>query len=143
MKSSLPAYPEFLHEKLNTDPAIRASVDSTLSSVAALLQISKLPFFPDYTEHGTQHLTSVLATADKLIGARARQLFTPEDAAVLIFSVILHDLALHLSEAGFMSLLNPAVGLDDGKSEQWRELWGEFLSIARHWDDHKLVELFG
>jgi hypothetical protein len=140
MTSSLIDYPQFFSEKLQANLRIRAAVESSLGVVSDVLQVSKLPFFPDYTDHGTQHLRSVLGIADKLIADRARELFTAEDTAVLVFSALLHDLALHLSEAGFMSLLNSTKVQSRSK---WADSWDEFLSVARHWDDHKLVDLFG
>jgi molecular chaperone HtpG len=128
-------YPRFFGDKLQLNTTLRAAVDSTVGVVGDMLQVSKLPFFPDYTGHGALHLASLLGIADKLIADQARDLFTAEDAAVLIFSTILHDLALHLSEAGFMSLLR--------SEARWAGSWSEFLAEARRWDDYKLVELFG
>jgi molecular chaperone HtpG len=106
MAPSLLRYPNFLASKLESNKKLRGAVDSAVGVVADMLLVSKLPFFPDYTGHGAEHLTSVLETAEKLIADSARELFSAEDAAVLIFSVLMHDLALHLSEAGFKSLLN-------------------------------------
>lgn len=127
-------YPELFSKKLESNLRIRSAIDSSLSLVADILQISKLPFFPDYTDHGIPHLAKVLEIAGRLIADRARELFSAEDAAVLTFSVLLHDLALHLSEAGFQSLL---------RAPNWASLWREFLSTAKHWDDRQLVEVFG
>jgi hypothetical protein len=132
--SSFLSYPELFSKKLEGNLRIRSAIDSSFSPVADILKISKLPFFPDYTDHGIPHLSKVLEIADKLIADRARELFSAEDAAVLTFSVLSHDLALHLSEAGFQSLL---------KAPSWANLWREFLSTAKHWDDRKLVEIFG
>src|ERR1022692_5302106 len=140
MTSSFLECPEFFERKLKANTQLRSAVGSSLSITADMLQISKLPFFPDYTGHGAQHLASLLGIADKLIADRARDLFTPEDTAVLIFSVLLHDLALHLSEAGFFSLLNST---QVQSKSTWTESWGDFLAEAKHWDDQKLVELFG
>jgi len=53
---------------------------------------------------------------------------------------LLHDLALHLSEAGFISLLDST---RVGSNLKWEHSWDEFLTVARHWDDRKLVDLFG
>lgn len=133
-------YPEFFELKLRTNKKLRSGLDSSLSVVADVLQVSKLPFFLDYTGHGVQHLANLLGIAERLIPDRARNLFSAEDAAVLIFSVLLHDLALHISEAGFLSLLNSTQ--TESKSK-WNESWAGFLAVARHWDDRKLVELFG
>jgi molecular chaperone HtpG len=143
MAPSVVEYPQSFVQKLEADPRLRAGVDSSLSLMADLLQVSKLPFFPDYTDHGPGHLTRVLGIADKLITDNAREVFTPEDAAVLILSILLHDLALHLSEAGFKSLLCHEENQRPHTATSWAELWDEFLSVAKHWDDHKLVELFG
>jgi hypothetical protein len=134
MPTSLLDYPDFFNEKLRSNLKVRSAIDSSLTLVSDILQISKLPFFPDYTDHGAPHLNKVLEIADKLIAEGARKLFSAEDAAVLTFSALLHDLALHLSEAGFQSLL---------RAPSWADRWREFLSTAKHWDDRKLVEVFG
>lgn len=140
MALRLVEYPEFFRQKLEANPTLRAAVDNSISVVAEMLQVSTLPFFPDYTGHGVQHLSGVLVIADKLIAERARPIFTPEDTAVQIFSALMHDLALHLSEAGFKSLLSHQ---KLGSDSTWRELWNDFLNEAKHWDDRKLVETFG
>ena len=136
-------YPNFLAEKLAANRKLRAAVELSLNSVAEVLQISKLPFFPDYTDHGAGHLTRVLEIADRLMSDQSRAIFTAEDAAVLIISVLLHDLALHLSEAGFKSLLDSKECSPNGGRADWAVLWQEFLAVAKHWDDRKLVEILG
>jgi molecular chaperone HtpG len=136
MTSPLIEYPEFFDEKLKDNRDTRAAVDLSLSLVSDVLRISKLPFFPDYTDHGPEHLAKVLEIAENLISEKSRKVFTAEDAGVLIFAVLLHDLALHLSEAGFKSLL-------DASPNKWGPQWREFLAVAKHWDQRKLVELFG
>lgn len=107
--------------------------------------MSRLPFFPDYTDHGPQHLSNVMTIAEKLLGKRSHEVFTPVDSSVLMFSILLHDLAMHLSEAGFSHLISSQhpqklLALDH---EPWPELWREFLAVAGHWDDRTLVRLFG
>ena len=134
MATSVLEYPEFFDEKLKNNLKVRSAIDSSVALVGDILQLSKLPFFPDYTDHGVPHLNRVLEISDKLIGDRARQLFSAEDVAVLAFSILLHDLALHVSEAGFQSLL---------RGTNWANAWLEFLSTAKHWDDRKLVQVFG
>ncbi|MBZ5533621.1 MAG: ATP-binding protein [Acidobacteriia bacterium] len=145
LHDTLLQYPQFFKDKLESAPKIRAAVDTTIGLVSDVLLVSKLPFFQDYTDHGYQHLSKVLEIADKLIQETAKDVCSPEDIAVLAFSILLHDLALHLSEAGFLSLVAPQ-GCDAGEKapiQDWPRLWAEFLSVARHWDDRKLVEIFG
>jgi hypothetical protein len=134
MATSVLEYPEFFDEKLKTNLKVRSAIDSSVALVGDILQLSKLPFFTDYTDHGAPHLNKVLRISDKLIGDAARQLFSAEDVAVLTFSILLHDLALHVSEAGFQSLL---------RAPNWADSWRDFLNTAKHWDDRKLVQVFG
>lgn len=134
MATSALEYPEFFDEKLKTHLSVRSAIDSSVALVGDILQLSKLPFFPDYTDHGAPHLNKVLRISDKLIGDGARQLFSAEDVAVLTFSILLHDLALHVSEAGFQSLL---------RVPNWANSWRDFLNTAKHWDDRKLVQVLG
>jgi hypothetical protein len=77
--SSFIEYPAFFGTKLQTNTKLRAAVDSSFAVVAELLQVSNVPFFPDYTGHGAPHLSSLLGIADKLIADRARELVTAED----------------------------------------------------------------
>ncbi len=134
MAASVLEYPDFFDEKLKTNLKVRSAIDSSVALVAEILQLSRLPFFPDYTDHGVPHLKKVLEISDKLVGDRARQLFSAEDVAMLTFSILLHDLALHVSEAGFQFLL---------RDPNWANSWRDFLNTAKHWDDRKLVQVFG
>jgi hypothetical protein len=125
---------------------MRAAVDGTVVQFGSWLNDSKLPFFTDYTDHGTNHLNRVMLTAAGLIPREAKEKFSAEDAAVLIAAILLHDSALHLSEAGFYSLIrgkaasNRIQVLD---KVPWPELWDEYLFSARRWDDQKLEEVLG
>lgn len=56
----------------------------------------------DYTDHGVEHLNRVMLTASGLIPPEAMEKVSVEDAAVLIGTILLHDSALHFSEAGFI-----------------------------------------
>jgi hypothetical protein len=136
-------YPPLLSQKLEADRRIRAAIDTSLNVVSDILQVSKLPFFPDYTDHGPRHLAAVLEIAEKLISTSGHVAFTPEDAGVLIFAVLLHDLALHISESGFKSLLNSTKSKHRLVGRNWAESWNEFLAVAKHWDDSHLISLFG
>lgn len=139
-------YPEFFEDRLATSKNMRSAVDGTVTAFDAWLRDSKLPFFTDYTDHGPEHLNHVMLTAAALIPPEAQEKFTPEDAAVLILAILLHDSALHLSEAGFQSLIkgkaakNRIEGID---STTWPDLWDEFLFSAKRWDDQKLRAVFG
>lgn len=138
--------PTQLEQRLKNDPQLYAGVLATSQTLSEVLQHSKLPFFPDYTDHGINHIENVLLTADALILESSWTEFTPADAAVLIISVLLHDLALHLSEDGFKYLMEEGSGeyTVPGLSDvPWKQLWQQFLSEARRMDGRQLTRLFG
>jgi HD superfamily phosphodiesterase len=66
---------------------------------------NKLEFFPEYTDHGIEHIQSVLNTAEEIISDSSWDIITPEDVYVLISSIFLHDSAMHLDKDGLWSLL--------------------------------------
>ena len=83
------------------------------------------------------------------VGMAVKVLFedvTPEDAAVLILSVLLHDCAMHLSESAFVALLSDPWrdrSLPRMDDPSWTILWEEFLGEASRFDGRKLKSLFG
>src|SRR5438270_9931236 len=100
--------PSRLDKVLQLDRRLFSSVQTAISTFEPILQWSKLPFFPEYTDHGEKHLSEVLRTADALIAERSRGLITPIDTCLLILAVLLHDLGMHLNEYGFLSLISPS-----------------------------------
>jgi molecular chaperone HtpG len=124
--------PSRLSEKLEQDQAIQAWVLSTLSFVEPLVALSTLPFFPDYTDHGLQHIQAVLRTADALIPENGRAHLSAGDAAVIITSVLLHDLGMHLTEDGYQSLIaEPSIVISEIDTNPWPEAWEDFIETAR------------
>jgi molecular chaperone HtpG len=138
-------YPDFFETLLRGAPKLRGPLDSSVALVASVLQLSHRPFFVDYTDHGPEHLAKVCNIADKLLADSARQVFSAEDVAVFVLSVLLHELGMHLSESGFASLVNSpsSVGQHSLDKTRWPDLWHEFLDTARHWDDRRLIQVFG
>jgi molecular chaperone HtpG len=138
--------PAFFEERLRTAPH-KHVVQKALENFSDWFRPSRLPFFPDYTDHGIQHMEQVLETAAKLIPDTARPHFSGADAAALILAVLFHDSALHLTEAGFHQLIKgtgtayPPIRPFD--TTDWAQTWADFMFLARRWDDAKLVKVFG
>src|SRR4051812_26440335 len=61
------------------------------------------PLFPEYTDHGPDHISAVLAAAELLIpdAVWGEEVLTPDDAVLLVLSSLLHDVAMHLTPEGF------------------------------------------
>ena len=53
-------YPQFLKNKLDGDKRLHGAVLGTEHLFDSWLKDSRLPFFPDYTDHGPDHLSNVL-----------------------------------------------------------------------------------
>lgn len=87
--------PSRLTELLAGAAALNSAVLSSFARYSRLLSMSSLPFFPEYTDHGTVHIQAVLQAADALITERSRPSLTPADAAVLAIAVLLHDIGMH------------------------------------------------
>jgi hypothetical protein len=135
-----------LKSHLERDRALYGGVLSTISEFEPWIAANDLFFFPEYTDHGLNHLRDVLATSEALIRDDAWPAITAVDAAVLTLSVLLHDCAMHLSADGFITLISPATaypivsGFGDA---EWPSLWHSFLAEARRFDGRKLMGLFG
>ncbi|MEM8873246.1 MAG: ATP-binding protein [Planctomycetota bacterium] len=78
---------------------------------------------------------------------QAATILTPNDAAVLILAVLLHDAAMHIDRDGFRRLVEGKVevptvpGFDE---PDWPMLWDEFITFTvRRWDDRKLADVYG
>ncbi|HVE69855.1 MAG TPA: ATP-binding protein [Thermoanaerobaculia bacterium] len=136
--------PPKLRKKLDEDPQLAGAVVLTAADFRVWFENNNLAFFPEYTDHGADHIRYVLEAACYLIGQGSWRLLTAADAAALVLSTLLHDCAMHLSEDGFIRLVTegqpPAPGFDD---PPWPRLWGDFLREASRFDERKLKALFG
>jgi molecular chaperone HtpG len=99
--------PPRLDQLLRTDQGLHAFVGATLTNFRPWIADNKLPFFPGYTDHGCEHIESVMAGAEGLICDPAWDHLTAHDAAALVLGILLHDCAMHLHEEGFLALVSP------------------------------------
>jgi molecular chaperone HtpG len=121
-----------------------------------ILADNKMPFFPAYTDHGISHVGSIFEASERLIPKAVwdKELLSPEDASVLTAACFLHDLGLHLQEAGFAALIAadsqhkplPWFG-DDQRGRPadipWASLWQDFRREARRFSQSQLDRILG
>ena len=118
----------------------------SVSEYSLWLKKSTLVFFPEYTDHGPTHIADVLAACNKLITEEAYRLLSPTDSAALVLAVLLHDIALHLTQDGFCRLvrgetkLKPIRELGDA---DWPILWERFRAEATRFSGAKNTRMFG
>lgn len=143
--------PQRLADLLAEDDSLKAQVTLAVNEFdKAWLGVEgkRTPFFPDYTDHSTEHIVNVLETVVALIPAEVWDagILTSRDAAVLILAVLLHDSGMHLSEDGFKTLISsnsrwgPIKPFDE---KTWEQLWEDYRTKVRHFDDNTLRALFG
>jgi hypothetical protein len=123
-----------------------AAVLELTDDYRVLFEFSHLPFFPEYTDHGPVHVERVLNGMVRLATAEAFDILTPRDAAVLVLAAVFHDSALHLTERGFLSLMEsdqmiPRAGLLGDRP--WRKLWHDYMAEAVRWDVRRRRGILG
>jgi hypothetical protein len=126
-----------------------------VTKASAVLSDNKLPFFPNYTDHGVRHVERVLETiSSNLIPADVQDLLTDRDAAVILTAALLHDIAMHLRPAGFIQLirgeseLRPVAWFDTpgnrpSVDSNWGDEWAAFLSEVQRFNDRRFADILG
>ena len=118
-------------EILKTNQTIYSIVLDVVSSFEPIFRDNKLYFFEEYTDHGIKHIESVLEASEFIITEESFKNITPNEIAILIYSIILHDLGMHIELSTFNSLLNGdynscKINLIDKQNSN--ELWHQYLS---------------
>lgn len=141
--------PQTLYECLSKKQELRGSVDQTLARFEPWIKENKTVFFPEYTDHGPEHVERVMQGAEALIRDEAWDHITAEDAGVLVLSILLHDCAMHLSRDGFLCLLdknrwNPKAEehfIHEMGVLDWPARWDAFQREAKRFDQKKLKDV--
>lgn len=136
--------PDKLKEILNeTDLGI---INTTASKFGIIYEDNRLYFFPEYTNHGINHIEEVLIAASELITEESYKNLESKDITALILSVILHDLGMHLSKESLIKLIeetNNDIVIPGLDKRTWKEEWQEFFHEAKRFNEEKLEQIFG
>jgi molecular chaperone HtpG len=138
--------PARLGDLLAKDSSFESAVKKTVSDFDSWISLNKLIFFPEYTDHGPAHISSVLATCVGLMPDAAMHLLTPRDAGALIVAATLHDCAMHLSQDGFRRLVSGQTTLKLMTAfgdAAWPDLWEAYRAEVMRFSEADNVRLFG
>jgi len=140
--------PQHFQELIASNAATNSGASDSICTLEPWLsdETTGLPFFPDFTDHGPNHVNKVLRAGADLVATDAWPLITAEDAAGFVTAVLLHDSAMHLTEEGFLSLIDgkySAEHIGAFSDTPWPETWNRFFAEARRWDGRKITEVFG
>jgi len=155
-------FPIPLRQVLEDSP-YQAPIRYFADRVGEILADNKLPFFPDYTDHGIDHINAVLESEVELVspevwGLReqrtARRVLRDSDAAVIIGATLLHDIGMHLRPDGFLELIGCQSRFQplpwfaqshEGHAADvsWDRLWEDYVREARRFSERELANIIG
>jgi hypothetical protein len=150
-------------DKLLAGSELLAPVRAFADIAGTILTDNKLPFFPDYTDHGIVHVNRVLKTEvelvpngvwEKSIEDSDPRLLCDADAAIIIGATILHDIAMHIHPKGFLELISrgsrykPLAWFNKNQENYtadipWFELWENYTREARRFSERQLSNIIG
>ena len=136
---------------LNKDDYLANIVNTYLSQYTEYLSLSGFNiFFPEYTDHGFLHTQEILNLCEFLIcdntydRPSAWQFVTSHDIAILVFAVVLHDIAMHFTKMDAIALLKDDKRKVNGiDNESWADMWQSFLEESQRWDGRQLIFVYG
>lgn len=157
-------FPKPLKQLLDTEESdLHAPIRALADRVGEIVTDNKLPFFPDYTDHGIDHINCVLKSEVELIPKHVwdlskkdsePRLLCDADAAVIIGATLLHDIAMHLHPDGFRELVSENSRFkplpwfkerneDHSADRPWDDLWDDYAREARRFNDRTLGNIIG
>ncbi|WP_269225168.1 HD domain-containing protein [Flavobacterium eburneipallidum] len=138
--------PAKFEEILKTNQTIYSIVLDVISTFELIFNDNKLYFFEEYTNHGINHIENVLEASEYIITDESFNNITSNEIAILIYSIILHDLGMHIELPTFNSLLNgeyDKLKIDIIDSKTWKELWDDYLSEVKRFSSIQKMNVFG
>lgn len=130
-------------EILNKNRNLQGIVLKTEHDLSIIIEKSEFEFFPDYTDHRIDHLNRVLETCEFIIDEETYSHISAEDVTVLILSVLLHDIGMHLTHEGLVSILKSDTKISSFDNKSWSELWEEFYQEIKKMKESDLIDIFG
>ena len=131
---------------IESNQALHSVVLNTITKFQPIFDDNKLFFFEEYTDHGVKHIENVLEASEFIISDDSFKSMSAKDVAILVLSIILHDIGMHIEFSTFKSLIdgnydkyrNPTL---DGCT--WKELWTDYLTEAKRFSSKHKINIFG
>ena len=136
--------PSKLKARLNKEHA--TIIDNNLINFSHILKEERLFFFPEYTDHGINHIEGVLKSIEKLISDVTFKKLSSIDICAIIIATVLHDIGMHTSLEMFIKMILGEYDHIPGNlfiEKTWKELWAEYLKDSRSWNQEKKNNVFG
>lgn len=137
--------PQRFAEKLEKDAIWESIVKEIIRRFSSIIKENKMEFFPEYTDHGFNHINKTLELANKIIPQSTFDKLNTLDIGALVVSFFLHDLGMHLTYETFIELITDKSESTIDKSidnKSWSMLWDEYLAEAKLWSSKKIKAMF-
>lgn len=138
--------PPHFKEILERDPVLDSMVTDLITLYYPIFEDNKLFFFEEYTDHGVKHIQNVLKAAEFIIPEVSFQYIKPQEVAVLILAILLHDIGMHIEYSTFNALLNGEyedVRVDILDQKSWKDLWNDYLLEIKHLSSVQKENIWG
>lgn len=131
---------------IESNQALHSVVLNTIAKFQPIFDDNKLFFFEEYTDHGIKHIENVLEASEFIISDDSFKSMSAKDVAILILSIILHDIGMHIEFSTFKSLIDGnydkyRISTLDGCT--WKELWTDYLTEAKRFSSKHKINIFG
>lgn len=145
MSTSIIKIPTKLQARLNEEHA--TIILGCLIPFSRILKENKLYFFPEYTDHGINHIEGVLKSIENLIADDTIEKLSSLDICAIIIATALHDIGMHTNDEMFRNMIQGKYDNIPGnifkQDKTWAELWNEYLKDSRFWNPEKKKNIFG
>lgn len=134
---------------LEKNQKLSGIINYTLSQYSEILKENKLYFFEEYTDHGINHINSVLESSSRIITPEITNIFLKDNSdsiGVYLLAAILHDIGMHLTPEGFFVIIsgsNDDIRISPLDEKTWKELWNDYLDEARRFGDQEKGNIIG
>lgn len=138
--------PPKFNEIIKKNQLLHSIVLEVVSSFEPIFKDNKLFFFEEYTDHGIEHIEKVLEASEFIITNESFENISPNEVAVLILSIILHDLGMHVELSTFKAMLGgeyDSVKIDILDDKTWNELWVDYLNEVKRFSSLQKKAIFG
>lgn len=139
--------PGIYEDIISRNTTVKSALIFNINSISEMLQRNSLFYFPEYTDHGREHLQSVLDTSIDIVSDKAFKILTPEDVYVLVSSILLHDIAMHFEYQQVVSMMvgeTYSGSLFKFTSERsWSDLWVDHEKRISALSEVDKIKLFG
>lgn len=135
--------PTRLRNKLESSERLALQVLKFKDYISERVNNNRLAFFPDYTDHGPNHVNSVLKSAESIMTDGAWNNLSAADAACLVLAILAHDLGMHITPEEFIALIKTETVITGYDGKTWTKLWDEYTLEFKKWDTKKSNSVFG